>query len=271
MLLVGSLLPFQMLLLDSSYKAASPSLDKTHRRRKGEDRANPEERGNKGIRVTLVTVIASVRRFFVLGLRSWKLFFQQKSFLVAFSHVLLRASILYPGTMMVAYLAAVGMGETSVGIFRGSCAFSSVLATCITGLSIERLGLVQSGQCFITFAALAGVVAAAAHVAHYHLLFPVAIVVSRLGHTGFEMVSTQIVQQSVSSSEAGAVNACEIALSSFFELLTYALVLVFCGTPERFSTAIYYSVAVLILAGLAYQAGIKKVDLSSSDSAALVV
>ena len=256
MAIVALLVPLQLLLLDSSYKGAFQSLRKEFdldpTASTSETFASNSPVPSKG-RSTLVD-------FFTAGLNSWKLFFRQKSFLVAFSHVLLRSSILYPGTMMVVYLAAVGMQETSLGIFRGSCAFSSFLATCVTSLLIKRLGLFNSGSFFISFEVLAGICAALAHLMSCHWIFTSAIVVSRLGHTAFEMVSTQIVQQSIPSHEAGAVNACEIALSSLFEVMTYALVIAFCGTPEKFSIAVYYSLVMLALALFFYGLGVKKLE-----------
>ena len=241
--LVACFLPLQLGLAAWAHHAGGQAL----LRKSGDSSARKDVRGD-------IRPARALRRIVAAGSGAWASFARQRTLPVSLARVFANASVLYPGTLTVAYLASVGVRSEAIGAFRGAAAASSCAATVVAAAFIRRCGLRPAGLVALACEFAGGCLAAACFGITFLPGFLAWIVLLRFAHTCFDMAATQIVQMEVDPSEAGAVNACEAALSSLVELATYALCCFVCKTPERFHIAVVYSIGIVAASVALYRA-----------------
>jgi len=184
-------------------------------------------------------------------MRGWKTFAAQPAALGMVAYAFLWLSALSPhGVLLTTYLkGAWKMPELGLGLFRAGGAIFGLLATMAFTRVRARTGMVRTGFLFLTFQAVALLVALPLFFtkAFGGWAFLAAILVSRVGLYGFSLAETEIRQRSIPAGVRGEVNGVAAALTSFATLALFGLGSVF-STATRFGTLVVVSVGAVVVA-----------------------
>jgi len=188
-------------------------------------------------------------------LHTWKYYFHSSAFLASFSLSLLYLTVLSTSVHWQTYMLSLQFSGLSVAMLRMAAVISELSATVLTPLLMKRIGPIRSGLWSINWQ-LAWLALAIA----IFLSLPdgtkmagagltVGIVMSRLGLWGLDLSVQFIVQESVSEESRGTFSACEMGLQNLFELMSFAVTIVW-ADPRLFRVPVIVSFgAVAISAG----------------------
>ncbi|OCK82278.1 hypothetical protein K432DRAFT_349323 [Lepidopterella palustris CBS 459.81] len=184
----------------------------------------------------------------------WHSYISNPAFLASFSLSLLYLTVLSTGAQMSTYLLTLHFSGLSVSLMRLLAIVMELSATIAAPLLMKKIGPVRAGLWFINEQLLCVAVAGglfwvmgegwgkgAALIA--------GVTVSRVGLWGFDLCVQFLVQEDALPSSRGRFSASEMALQSFFELLSYATTVIF-PKPQDFRYPVLISCgAVAVSAG----------------------
>jgi len=200
-------------------------------------------------------------------LEGWKIYFKHPIFLASLSFTLLFATVLSPGSLLLAYLKWLGLMEGLLGASIGTGAIFGLLGAWIfpylrgskerEKMKLEAIGLLSIWIWF-AFIAPIGIVLVMKQERlvdispinlGYILLF--FVVVGRMWLWTFDLAENQLLQERVREDIRGRISSVQTGLSQLFTVVVYSLGLVF-HTPEQFPILCYTSVSGICLSALCY-------------------
>lgn len=239
------------------------------------------------------------------SLDGWRSYFRQPILPSSLTFVLLFFNVvLSPGGLITAFLTLWGMDSNAMAIFRGGCATCGFLGTLVGKRLIQTLGLLRAGAAALTIQAtlLAGATAlyssflsgpaelgpsggllalgAAAGpgwptvggVALPVVAFAALVVMSRIGVWSYDMVNSQLFQQTVAPREIASASSAEMALCSFSELLMLGIAAL-SADPASFPLLVYASFGAVLAANVLFRAWARRaqpqVDTAIANAAAV--
>ncbi|KAL3684740.1 hypothetical protein R1sor_002762 [Riccia sorocarpa] len=159
-------------------------------------------------------------------MQGWKNYFAQPVLPASLAYVLLYFNaVLSPGGLMTSFLAQSGINPAMVGMFRSLCGVMGFVATFVSASVISKLGVLKAGAAALFFQAVLLAVAVGVYVTNFSgsqsslIIFLSLIVVSRLGHWGYDLVDAQIFQTAIPEAQANQVGTAEMSLASLAELI----------------------------------------------------
>ncbi|KAL2652952.1 hypothetical protein R1flu_021080 [Riccia fluitans] len=159
-------------------------------------------------------------------LQGWKNYFAQPVLPASLAYVLLYFNaVLSPGGLMTSFLAQSDINPAMIGVFRSLCGVMGFLATFVSASVISKLGVLKAGAASLFFQAALLAVAVGVYLSKLSgsqsslLIFLSLIVVSRLGHWGYDLVDAQIFQTAIPEAQANQVGTVEMSLASLAELI----------------------------------------------------
>jgi iron-regulated transporter 1 len=212
-------------------------------------------------------------------LSGWAAYIQQPAAPAALSLALLYLTVMSFGTLMTAYLKWSGLKEAELSIYRGFGALSGIAATLVFPALHKKWGLVPTGAAAISAQLLCLVFAATPAIilgtkppngeqeqggegtgsgsgsenpsVLVTRLLVLGLVLSRFGLWGFDLAVNQIIQETVSSTNLGAVNGVQGSLQSLFQMLAYVAGVVV-WRPAQFSLLMAGSVIAVATAAVLF-------------------
>ncbi|KAK8014145.1 Ferroporti-1 [Apiospora arundinis] len=200
------------------------------------------------------------------AMADFSLYFRHRAVLPSMACALLYLTVLSFGGQMVTFLLASGYDSTQVGAARTMSVMFEVSATWVAPWLMGSVGPVRAGLWFSTMQItmlVAGMTVFLAYRDNDPLLSATGIVggtvLSRVGLRGFDLC-TQIIVQEVSTEYAiadveadirGVFSSVEAAWQNGFELLSYALTMVF-FRPEQFMIPALISIGAVAAASCCY-------------------
>ncbi|BBM99026.1 solute carrier family 40 (iron-regulated transporter), member 1 [Marchantia polymorpha subsp. ruderalis] len=159
-------------------------------------------------------------------LLGWKNYFAQPVLPASLAYVMLYFNaVLSPGGLMTSFLTQSEINPAMIGVFRSLCGVMGFLATFVSASVISKLGVLKAGAAALFFQASLLAVAVAVYLTKASgskvslMIFLSLIVVSRLGHWGYDLVDAQIFQTAIPESQANQVGTAEMSLASLAELI----------------------------------------------------
>eukprot|EP00007_Cunea_sp_BSH-02190019_P003776 CAMPEP_0174238264 /NCGR_PEP_ID=MMETSP0417-20130205/10713_1 /TAXON_ID=242541 /ORGANISM="Mayorella sp, Strain BSH-02190019" /LENGTH=671 /DNA_ID=CAMNT_0015317083 /DNA_START=130 /DNA_END=2145 /DNA_ORIENTATION=+ len=201
------------------------------------------------------TVPTSKQPFLALY-HGWRMYFRHPVFFASLAYVLLYITVLSGGVQMTAYLASLGIANSAIAVFRAVASVSGILSTFLVPLLVRRLGVMNTGQLFLSWQAFCLVPAVAAFffIPHQTLnlsIFLGGVVLSRCGLWGFDLAEVQIMQTLIDPSVLGLLNGTESALTKVAWLCMLGLGMVF-PDPKQFGYLVGCSIVAILLALVSY-------------------
>ncbi|KAK8131513.1 hypothetical protein PG984_007951 [Apiospora sp. TS-2023a] len=174
------------------------------------------------------------------SLADFRLYFRHRALLPSLACALLYFTVLSFGSQMVTFLLASGYDSTMIGAARTLSVVFEVMATWVGPWLMSSVGPVRAGLWFSTLQITMLVAGMTVFIA-YRDTDPVlaatgmvgGTVLSRIGLRGFDLCTQIIVQEDVEADIRGTFSSVEAAWQNGFELLSYALTVVF-FRPEQF-------------------------------------
>jgi hypothetical protein len=233
------------------------------------------------VAVAARTVYQHLRELF----SSWRLYYEQETFVPSLAHVSLYFTVLSPGGLLFGFLTYCGVNGSTIGIFRAASAIIGILATfsfeiLVTRLhwsvlQVGRVGVLCQLACLLPAQLLLWLVrvpevplpsAAQNSVAQITYQQPplligvlVFVTLSRWGLWCWDTAETEIMQTMVDASAVGEVSAVEAALCSLAELLMYGVSFTL-SSPRRFPTLATMSTMSISTGALAFHRWTKRQD-----------
>jgi iron-regulated transporter 1 len=179
-------------------------------------------------------------------IRPCKDYVQNPAFLASFALSLLYLTVLSFGSQMTTYLLTLNFTSIHISIMRLAAVVLELSATCAAPILMRRIGAVRSGLWFINEQVIAVTLAVGlfytmnsrTQLAGLALIFGVTL--SRLGLWGFDLCVQFLVQEDAPADSRGSFSAVEVALQSIFELMSFALTMIF-HRPEDFKYPVFIS------------------------------
>ncbi|EFN52807.1 hypothetical protein CHLNCDRAFT_138468 [Chlorella variabilis] len=242
------------------------------------------------------------------ALDGWKSYFRQPILPSSLTFVLLFFNVvLSPGGLITAFLTLWGFDGRAMAVFRGGCATCGFLGTLVGKRLIQTLGLLRAGAAaLLIHACLLGAAtvlyctllsgppelgpgglgggarqllmgAGAANwpapggVALPVVIFAALVVMSRIGVWSYDMVNSQLFQQTVAPREIASASSAEMALCSFSEVFMLGIAAV-TANPRSFPMLVYASFSAILAANLLFRTWARgaqpSVDLAIANAAA---
>lgn len=184
------------------------------------------------------------------------LYARQRVVVVMLALALLYFTVLSMGYLMTAYLHSQGTSDVLISLFRGGGAVMGLSSTFLFPALARTLGLPALASAAVTFQ-LACLVAGAAPLSlgflsplpTQLLVLQGGVAASRLGLWMADLAINQMIQESVKSSELGAVQGVQRSVCALFEMMSYAGGLVW-DHPSQFPLLMYGSVAAVSASAL---------------------
>lgn len=183
---------------------------------------------------------------------------------------LLYLNVLTFGALMTAYLVWRGMRLETVGILRGISSAIGLAGTFVYHASVKRTSLVNTGMWSVLYEVLCLTVSfGSLFIEDYNLSMTLLIggvCASRIGLWVFDIAITQLQQEFVPQTIRGSIGGTQASLNALFQLLSFALGLVF-PDPKQFHIYVSAGYAAVAVAGGLFYAGIyrKKSDFTVSN------
>ncbi len=196
-------------------------------------------------------------------LSPWQEYLKSPVLLASLALSILYLTVLSFATQMVTYLLSVGFTGIQVSLIRVIAAAIELSATWAAPIMMRRIGAVRSGLWFINWQ-LGCILAAVAVFQLYGSDTKIAglgliagVLTSRAGLWGFDLCVQYLVQETISPASRGRYSATEMALQNLFELLSFALTMVF-ARPEQFQYPVLMSAGAVAAASLCFTTYVKK-------------
>ncbi|KAJ3106729.1 hypothetical protein HDU97_005655 [Phlyctochytrium planicorne] len=198
----------------------------------------------------------------VRAMAAWKLFGKHPIHLASIAISLLYFTTITFGGVMVTYLLSLGYSAELLAGMKGLAVISGLMATVTLPKLSGAIGLVRSGLWGIwsEFLSLVPMVLAVVMVGRgsgggisggWTIALFGGAVVSRWGLWTFDLVETQLLQESVSNNDAGVINGVQFSLQNVFELSSYVVTMVWYD-PSDFYISVILSAGAVFLACLFY-------------------
>jgi iron-regulated transporter 1 len=198
-------------------------------------RPTPTATSTRGLWASLNALVAPYRSYFA-----------NDAFLASLSLSLLYLTVLSFSSQMTTYLLATGFTPLSVSILRLVAVILELSATCATPVLMRKIGAVRTGLWSVN-EQLLSIVLSVVLFSIYNPATKLAagvlvagVVLSRFGLWGFDLSVQYLVQEDAPASSRGSFSAVEAALQNFFELISFAVTMVF-DRPEQFQIPVYIS------------------------------
>jgi solute carrier family 40 (iron-regulated transporter), member 1 len=160
---------------------------------------------------------------------------------------------------MTAYLVWRGMRLETVGVWRGVSSAIGLAGTFVYYCSARRLTVVETGMWSICYQlAFITVSFGALFVSDYRAsmaLLIVGVCASRIGLWAFDIAVCQLMQEHIPDGIRGVVGGTQQALNAFFQLLSYALGIVF-PDPSEFNVYVAAGYVAVVIGCLLYTLGV---------------
>jgi len=189
-------------------------------------------------------------------------YYNHPAFLPSFSLALLYLTVLSFSGQMVTYLLSAGYTSFIIALTRTISVVFELSATWIAPRLMKRIHPLRSGMWFLSWqmmwlafavaffwAEQTPIVAASGLVA--------GTIVSRIGLWGFDLSAQSIIQEEVQSDQRGSFSSTEVAFQNLFELLSYAITIVW-SRPDQFRYPIIVSAVAVYAAGGLYGRFLRK-------------
>lgn len=179
-------------------------------------------------------------------LHPWLEYFHNPAFLASFSLSILYLTVLSFASQMTTFLLNIGYTSVHVSIMRLVSVFLELSATCAAPWLMSKIGAIRAGLWFINEQLLAIAVAiglffnfsSQPKLAGGALVLGVCL--SRLGLWGFDLSVQFLVQEDAPEATRGSFSAIEMSLQNLFEVVSFAMTMVF-NQPEQFKVPICLS------------------------------
>jgi solute carrier family 40 (iron-regulated transporter), member 1 len=187
----------------------------------------------------------------------WTRYCRHKVTLASVCYVLLYITVLSGGVQAIAYLKSVGVAATWIALFQAGTSVMGIASTFVVVPAMRRMGNLRAGQFFLTLqlASLLPGVAAFFYLEREStvrvVLFLSAIIASRVGLWGFDLVEVQIMQLFIDERERGLINATESALTNLAWLFMLGLGLAL-PDPAQFGWLVAMSFSAVAVANIVY-------------------
>ncbi|KAK8069094.1 Ferroporti-1 [Apiospora phragmitis] len=199
-----------------------------------------------------------VQAMFSKSVADFRLYFCHCALLPSMACALLYLTVLSFGGQMVTFLLGSGYDSTRVGAARTLSVVFEVLATWVAPWLMSSVGPVRAGLWFSTVHITMLVTGMTVFMA-YRDDDPViaasgmvgGTVLSRVGLRGFDLCTQIIVQEEVEADIRGTFSSVEAAMQNAFELLSYALTIMF-FRPQQFMIPALASVGAVTAASCCY-------------------
>jgi iron-regulated transporter 1 len=188
----------------------------------------------------------------------WLTYTASPAFLPSLALSLLYLTVLSTGVHWQTYLLTTAYTPLTVSLLRVLAVISELGATCIAPLLTDRIGPIRGGLWSVNWQVLT--LAPAVGLFFYlherddgeasslgAAVLTTGIVASRLGLWSFDLSVQHIVQSTTPPSSRSLFSSCEVALQSFFELLSFAATIVF-ARPEEFVWPVCVSFGAVVTA-----------------------
>ncbi|KAK7932410.1 hypothetical protein PG985_003122, partial [Apiospora marii] len=207
---------------------------------------------------SVLTPWKRVQAIFNKSFADFRLYFRHRAVLPSMACALLYLTVLSFGSQMVTFLLASGYDSTKVGAARTLGVVFEVMATWLGPWLMSSVGPVRAGLWFSTLQ-ITMLVAGMAVFITYRDDDPVfaatgmvgGTILSRIGLRGFDLCTQIIVQEDVEADIRGTFSSVEAAWQNGFELLSYALTVVF-FRPEQFVIPALCSIGAAGVASCCY-------------------
>lgn len=201
--------------------------------------------------------------FFHPTLTPWKEYILNPAFLASFSLSLLYLTVLSFASQMTTYLLSLGFTSFHVSVMRLVAVSLELTSTCAAPLLMRRIGPVRSGLWFINEQLIAVLLAIALfstvepRTKFAGAVLASGVALSRIGLWGFDLCVQFLVQEDAPEHSRGSFSAIEAALQNFFELISFAVTMIF-HRPDQFGIAVFISVGALALSASCFAAFVRK-------------
>ncbi|KAK0713701.1 Ferroporti-1 [Lasiosphaeria miniovina] len=198
-------------------------------------------------------------------------YFSHPAFLPSFSLALLYLTVLSFSGQMVTYLMSVGYSPLHVGLVRTASTIFELSATWIGPQVVKRIGVVRGGIWSLCWQ-MVWLAAGASWFLRGGLGSPddagsknmtaatglvVGVALSRVGLWGFDLCAQNIVQDEVEADHRGTFSALESSFQNLFELLSYAITVIF-SRPDQFRFPVLVSIVAVYVSGGLYAVFVRK-------------
>ncbi|KAF2017624.1 hypothetical protein BU24DRAFT_420667 [Aaosphaeria arxii CBS 175.79] len=193
----------------------------------------------------------------VRALRPWKDYFWNPAFLASFSLSLLYLTVLSFASQMTTYLLTLGYTSFHVSTMRLAAVALELTATCAAPTLMRKIGAVRSGLWFVNeqliaiALALVWFTALDFHTRLAGLALAAGVALSRVGLWGFDLSVQYLVQEDAPEATRGSFSAVEAALQNFFELVSFAITMIF-HRPEQFQIPVFISAGAVALSATCF-------------------
>jgi len=186
--------------------------------------------------------------------QDWREYFRQPVAMAGLGFALLHLNALTLGGLMTGALVWRGMRLETVGMWRGASAAVGLVGTVLYLHASKRVSQVALGLWSVTyqFVCLSVSLASFLVVSHYNwsmAMLLTGVCASRVGLWVFDISVTQLMQEFVPARVRGSVGGTQQSLNALFQLLSFALGLLF-PDPRQFpiyASAGYAAVGVAVL------------------------
>ncbi|KAK8153825.1 Ferroporti-1 [Phyllosticta citrichinensis] len=206
-------------------------------------------------------------------LHPWQTYTRNTAFLASLSLSLLYLTVLSTGVQMQTYLLTLTYTPLSVSLMRLAAVATELLATCAAPLLMRRISAVRAGLWFVNEQLLCVAASTALYVAALSssssspstssttqkaagASLIAGVTLSRLGLWGFDLCVQYLIQEEVPPAHRGAFSSAEMALQNLFELLSFALTVVF-PRPDQFVWPVLISAAAVAVAAACFAAFVR--------------
>lgn len=191
------------------------------------------------------------------NLQPWMAYFRNPAFLASFALSLLFLTVLSFASQMTTYLLTLGFTSAQVSAMRLVSVALELSATCAAPWLMRRIGAIRAGLWFINEQLLS--IALALGLFFYYRdekliaggVLVAGVALSRLGLWGFDLSVQYLVQEDAPEATRGSFSAIEMSIQNLFELLSFAITMVF-YRPEDFKIPIYISAGATALSAACF-------------------
>ncbi|KAK8222389.1 Ferroporti-1 [Phyllosticta paracitricarpa] len=211
--------------------------------------------------------------YFSTLLHPWLTYIRNTAFLASLSHSLLYLTVLSTGVQMQTYLLTLTYTPLSVSLMRLAAVATELIATCAAPLLMRRISALRAGLWFVNEQLFCVVGSVALYIAvltspAFASSNPLSaqkaagasliagVTLSRLGLWGFDLCVQYLIQEEVPAASRGAFSSAEMALQNLFELLSFALTVVF-PRPDQFVWPVLMSAVAVAMAAACFAAFVR--------------
>ena len=198
------------------------------------------------------------------AMKTWMSYFASPVFLASLALSLSYLTVLSTNVHWQTYMLAISFTPLSVSLLRLCAVVSELAATGLAPLLMARIGSTRTGLWSVNLqiATLGPSVFAFSRLQTVDAKLAGAwltcgLIISRLGLWGLDLSVQLLVQDHAPVDRRSAFSSCEVALQSFFELLSFAFTIAF-PRPEQFVYPVWASYGAILAAAICFAAFVKK-------------